>query len=286
MEESPALDARRPVFLLIWAIDPHDPYEPAPEDADLFAPHEFEAIGRVEGNLLLKIRSGRVRLPPSQKKSLETLYDQEIHGSDRSFGRFLNLLVSEGRFDQAVIVLTSDHGEEFFEHGSVGHGLTLYNDQIRVPLIVKAGALPPGRISGRVQHIDVVPTLLDLAGLAKPADLAGRSLLDAREGPRTLFFELRSEGNDPTAVLAEEKVIYHRMKSGAANFVPFFETCWIEDRDKQVRVNRDTFRNRRLRQLIIDYRNADASPYRRARVEDQAVPVEVREQLRALGYLK
>ncbi len=277
---------RKPLFFLIWTIDPHDPYKPAPEDAELFSPHDFEPIGNVEGNLLIKIHSGELRLTPSQKKYLETLYDQEIRGSDRTFGKFIDLLKSEGRYDEAVVVLTSDHGEELFDHGSVGHGRTLYNDQVRVPLIVKASSLTPRRYSGRVQHIDLVPTFLDLAGLDQPPELPGRSLLTPQAGPRTLFFELNLDANDMTAVLAEEKLIYYRMKPGIADFVPLFETYRGEDTAERRPENPDTFGNRRLRQLIFTYRNSDDSPYRPARLDVKALPREVREQLEALGYLK
>ena len=66
-----------------------------------------------------------------------------------------------GFYDNSVVVFTSDHGEEFFEHDGVGHGRTLYDEQIRIPLIIKSDRIERGEHSGRVQLIDLYPTIID-----------------------------------------------------------------------------------------------------------------------------
>jgi choline-sulfatase len=105
-------------------------------------------------------------------------YDGEIAYADELVGRFLDALRAGGWYEKATIVLLSDHGEGLGDHGEQEHGLLLYDDTIHVPLIVK---LPGSRGAGRritdpVQHLDLVPTLLAMAGAEVPNDLAGRSL--------------------------------------------------------------------------------------------------------------
>lgn len=105
-------------------------------------------------------------------------YDGEIALADEIIGRLLQSLRSRARYDDALIVLLSDHGEGLGDHGEEEHGIFLYDEAIRVPLMVK---LPRQRGAGRrtaepVQHVDLVPTILDLAGVAVPTRFRGRSL--------------------------------------------------------------------------------------------------------------
>lgn len=111
-------------------------------------------------------------------------YDGEIAHADAIVGSFLQDLRRNGLYDSATILLLSDHGEGLGDHGEQEHGLFLYEESLRVPFIVK---LPGGwnggtRVSAVVQHVDVVPTVLDLVDAAVPADLPGRSLGPLLEG--------------------------------------------------------------------------------------------------------
>jgi arylsulfatase A-like enzyme/HEAT repeat protein len=102
-------------------------------------------------------------------------YDSEIAHVDRELVRLLTEL--KKRFGREIIVaITADHGEEFREHGGVYHGSTLYDEQVRVPLILKAAALAPKRLTQPVEVIDVAPTLLGLAGIKAPQSMRGRDL--------------------------------------------------------------------------------------------------------------
>jgi tetratricopeptide (TPR) repeat protein len=122
-------------------------------------------------------------LPPEQYAGLSA-YDGEIAHVDAIVGEFLQDLRRNNIYGDTMILLLSDHGEGLGDHGEQEHGLFLYEESVRVPLIVK---LPRGRSAGArvsqvVQHTDLVPTLLDLAGAAVPADLPGRSLRPLLEG--------------------------------------------------------------------------------------------------------
>lgn len=127
--------------------------------------------------------AGTLPLNRAMIQDLSSLYDAEVLRSDRSFGTLLQALRRDGSYDDTVIVFVSDHGEEFGEHGSLQHGLTLYQEQLAVPLVVKLtdGRAGGTRVRGVVQLVDVVPTLTELAGLAPGEDLDGRSLVQSIE---------------------------------------------------------------------------------------------------------
>lgn len=122
--------------------------------------------------------------PPARFAGSATPYDGTIAYADELVGRLIAHLKQLGIYDRATIVLLSDHGEGLGDHGEQEHGLFLYDETLHVPLIVK---LPHRRDAGRrvarpVGHVDVVPTLLDVVGLPRPAALAGESLRPAMDG--------------------------------------------------------------------------------------------------------
>jgi choline-sulfatase len=142
--------AARPFFLWVHYYDPHAPYEP-PGD-----------LGE------------RFKAAP---------YDGEVAFADQQLGRLLRSLDERGETPRTLLLVTSDHGEGLGEHGEGTHGLFLYDATLRVPWIMAGPGLPAGRVSQTVARgIDLLPTLLDYAGLPSRADLEGRSLRPAADG--------------------------------------------------------------------------------------------------------
>jgi choline-sulfatase len=132
-------------FLWVHLYDPHDPYEPPEPFSETYKDH---------------------------------LYDGEIAYADSALAHFVAYLKKTSRYDGSVIVVVGDHGEGLGEHHEDTHGIFLYDSTIHVPLIIK---LPAGRDAGKVvgaqvRTIDIVPTLLDLAGVASPPKIDGASL--------------------------------------------------------------------------------------------------------------
>jgi arylsulfatase A-like enzyme len=177
-------------FLLLHYMDPHDPY---------FAhPYDGTAIARVEAE----------HPDPSQAGRMRELYEGEVRWTDDHLGALFERMRALGVWDQTLIVLTADHGEEFHEHGGWWHGKTLYEDQIHVPFLVKwpKGVAGPADADGEiVRHLDVVPTILALAGAPhvdahQGVDLLARSLSARSEAERTLYAEEDHEGNVLEAV--------------------------------------------------------------------------------------
>ncbi|MFT7679146.1 MAG: choline-sulfatase [Planctomycetota bacterium] len=145
--------APTPWHLWLHYFDPHHRYQPHPE-----LPTDFG------------------------QATPEDLYDGEIAYTDQHLGRLFDYLDQTGLFENTVIDIVSDHGEEFQDHGGVFHRRTLYEEVLRVPLIIKVPGLPSGRVSTSVSLVDVAPTLLELAGLAASNEHDGTSLVPALRG--------------------------------------------------------------------------------------------------------
>jgi len=141
-------------------------------------------------------------------------YDSEIAYTDFHIGRLLDHLRQAGLYDKTVVVVTGDHGEGFGEHGVRLHGYHLYAAQTKVPLVIRVPGLPPRRSTTPAGHVDIMPTLVDLAGGKHDPDMMGRSLVDAIAGTdhdRLVFQQLSYEGNHEMRAAAGRRchVIYN-----------------------------------------------------------------------------
>lgn len=110
-------------------------------------------------------------------------YDAEIRNTDDALRDFFEELRREGDLENTVVMIVSDHGEEFGEHGYFGHGITLHSEMVHVPLMLSGEGIPAElRVATPVSHVDIMPTILDLAAVPVPPGLSGRSLLPFLEG--------------------------------------------------------------------------------------------------------
>lgn len=154
-----------PIFAYLHSVDPHGPYGPQGEDRRF--------AEQTPGRLPPEMYTGKVFLSQGlagdeqEVAHLRALYDGEVAYADRQLGAFVRLLQYLGLYDDSLIVVLSDHGEEFGEHGGFEHGRTMYEEMLQVPLIIKyphsewAGET----ISQRVSTVDLVPTVLRVAGV-------------------------------------------------------------------------------------------------------------------------
>ncbi|GAB5541941.1 MAG: hypothetical protein SangKO_017010 [Sandaracinaceae bacterium] len=176
--------ADQPFFLYVHAIDPHVPYRPPARYVEMYDPDPYR--GPVDfsrdATLLERIKTGGLRLSERDRRHLVALYDGEVSYQDAQLASILDGLERRGLADETMVVITADHGEELFDHGSVGHGHSLYDELVRVPLLVRVPGLPTRRVDGSVGLVDVLPTVLDVLGEPIPDDLSGRSLLPALRG--------------------------------------------------------------------------------------------------------
>lgn len=181
------LDARptdKPFFLYVHTIDPHVPYRPPAEHLALYGDPSYR--GRVDfsrdATLLENVKLGRLRLDDRDKAHLQALYDGEITYTDVHFAAILDGLDRRGLSEDTMVVLTSDHGEEFWDHGSVGHGHSVYEELLHVPLFVRLPGEPARRLRDSVGLVDVMPTILEALGRPLPENLSGRSFLPSLRG--------------------------------------------------------------------------------------------------------
>jgi arylsulfatase A-like enzyme len=163
-----------------------------------------------------ELRPMRGELGPLDLEELARIYDSEIALTDSLIEEVLRRLQQLGRFDDALIVITADHGEEFLDHGEIGHAKSLYDELVLVPLLVKFPDGVSGGVDQPIALLDVFPTILDVARLQPPQDLRGRSLPHpGEEAPaeHPVFMETSRGGNLRGIVLGRHKLI-HDLESG------------------------------------------------------------------------
>lgn len=191
------IESDAPFFIIALAIDPHAPYEP-PAEFDRYGDPNYQ--GRIAADMSQKtaqriMNAADVR--PDDQARIRSLYHGEVAHNDHTLTTLVHHLESIGRADNTIVVFTSDHGEEFWEHGIRGHGKTLFVQAIHVPLIwydpARVGA--GRRIPNPVSSVDIMPTILAEAGIPPPAWLQGKNLFAETDGMRAVFSELTLDGN-------------------------------------------------------------------------------------------
>jgi choline-sulfatase len=206
-EEHAAAGERQPIFLYLHYMEPHAPFDPPRELLDRLTkgsgPPDIDRI-----NAWIKLPT-IVQFTADMLQATEDVYDAEVMSLDAELRHLFGELEARGFLENTIVILIADHGEEFYEHGMVGHHQSLFEEVIRVPLII---VLPKGRRHDDVEDIveltDVAPTLLEMLGVRRPPSFEGRvlgSVVDAergswlglgrlwprqRSGPRAAFSEL------------------------------------------------------------------------------------------------
>jgi arylsulfatase A-like enzyme len=166
----------RPFFAYVHAIDPHGPYLPPEPFRSRFAPGVPLDLGTRRS--LRRLESGEVAAGPETPGQLRALYNGEVAANDEAFGRLRGELARRGLWKDTAVLVLADHGEEFLEHGGLEHGHRLHVESLAIPMLLRVpGAAAGVRSPSLAQQVDVLPTLLELAGLPPPAGIDGRSLL-------------------------------------------------------------------------------------------------------------
>jgi arylsulfatase A-like enzyme len=196
---APWLDSHRgqPFFLFVQSTDPHAPYRPPAEYEARFASpvetqvfnHQYARLRDVRaygGGATVTPEEIRARGidPAAYAKQAIDRYDAEIANNDRNIELLIGKLKELGVLDNTLVVVASDHGEEFWEHGLGAHGHSLYSELIHAVLLMwNPPRIPtPRRVAEPVQLIDVMPTILDLAGAPAPSTMQGQSLVPLLRG--------------------------------------------------------------------------------------------------------
>jgi arylsulfatase A-like enzyme len=220
MDEIDAAGDQTEFLLWLHYYDPHDPYGPPdgfrpdmPEmqgDPDVAAPLSRERIA------LNSSAGGPVKVTPDRLQWIRGLYEGEAAFVDSNVARVLGLLRERGLYDDALIIVTSDHGEEMFEHGQFGHVRTLYDEVLRVPLMIKLpGNSVKRRIATPVETTSVLPTILEVAGMTyDPERFSAPSLTplwsdaDSSEWPPVYAYGVRGHDEPVSVIHNGRKLIF------------------------------------------------------------------------------
>ncbi|HVN83393.1 MAG TPA: sulfatase-like hydrolase/transferase [Candidatus Binatia bacterium] len=194
LDEQPTGSGARPVFLYLHYMEPHIPFGPPGSTLDAImrqrGPLEARSRGVerarkwIDGYFALLREQGAAASDRGPEPiddeilgGLQDLYEAEVLSLDTRLAEFFSQLQNRGWLDHALVVVTADHGEELRDHGKFGHGGTLYNEVVHVPLLIRPPhAVERTELDDAVALIDVAPTLLDYSGAAPPATFEGRSL--------------------------------------------------------------------------------------------------------------
>jgi arylsulfatase A-like enzyme len=281
-----------PFFLFVHYVDPHDPYLPHP--GLLAGP---EPPGRFDGSrtdLKALDRTPSAELTEADYDRIKYLYAGEVKYCDSWVGELLRGLEERGLRDDVLVVVTADHGEELWDHGARAHGATLYEEMIRVPLILdfpsSAGELV-ARVDRPVSLVDVAPTILAVAGLPPAEELRGVDLTPlaagARQAPRANFVysEMDLDGRSLEAVRhGDSKLIRDRGRLDVEALELYdlardpSERCNLARQSPQEAARLQAA----LRDIARDLRADARAPLR---VSAEGLEPELLENLRALGYL-
>ena len=194
-------------FLFLHYWDCHNDYIPPPPYDRQFDPgYQGKENGRM---VVERWKDIEARIAPADLAHLIALYDGEIAHTDDHVGQVLQLLQEMGLAEKTLLVIVSDHGEGFLEHGRILHGNTLFEELIHVPLILRLpGVIPAGRrIQDNASQVDVMPTVLGLLGIAAPEGLQGMDLSRACRGlgglpDRVVFSETKGSINTDVTLRA------------------------------------------------------------------------------------
>jgi arylsulfatase A-like enzyme len=270
-------DRSRPLFVWLHLMEPHSPYTPAEPFRSLFPP-----------------RTPPLRVPPetippwlvvqgsSDAHVYEALYDAEIREADDALGALFAGLRSRRAMDTSIVVLTADHGEEFFDHGGFEHNRTLYEEMIRVPLIVAAPGLTPGIRDAQTEAVDMMPTLLVQAGARVPERLQGADVWPVLQG--------KSRGE--RYAYSENPGVLYSLRTREWKFI-----STLQGGHHLYRIDQDPHEQQdlaathpeeteRYRDLLVKILASAATAGKQLRGQSAPIQPRVLQRLKALGYVQ
>lgn len=284
----------RDFFLWLHFWDPHTPLGPPPP---------YRPEGDAPGSVVepwardMEVKKGLYDPRPAERDWLWKLYLGEVRYVDAMFGRLMDRLKELGLYEDSLIIFSSDHGEEFWDHGDFGHGQSLFHELIRVPLMIRMpGGTRSGRVGRPVSTISLMPTILQMAEAGfDPNEFSAPSLVPLLEGDgeeietRPIYSE-----TDP-AVFARHRwgVRFGDYEYLKREFGPEGGTEELYDLPEDPQQHHDVAAERpepvaRGRERLADYHEANEQMRRRHEIdeaEDVDLPTEDLEQLRKLGYI-
>jgi len=275
-----AIDARdraRPLFVWFHVMEPHSPYTPAEAFRQMFPPRSPPLIVPSETiQPWLMIQGSR------DARVYEALYDAEVREADEALGRFFSGLRERHMMASSIVVLTADHGEEFFDHGGFEHNRTLFDEMIRVPLIVAAPGLAPAMREAQTQQVDLMPTLAAQAGARVPDGLHGADIWPVLEG--------KSKGE--RYAYSENPGSLYSLRTREWKFISTLQgghhlyRIDLDPGEREDLVGTHPEETERYRDLLVKILASAATAGKRLRGQSAPIQPRVLQRLKALGYVQ
>jgi len=270
----------QPFFLLLHYFDPHFPY--LEHEGFRFPSEDPGYAGVVRSGVKIKeLRRASRTMSAADEREMRRIYDSEIAFTDHQIGRVLEHLRKLGLYDESLIILTADHGEEFLDHGALGHTRTVYNELLHVPFIIKPPKATPAVVEAPVALVDAFPTAAALLGLELDLPAQGRDLFAAHGEPAEspVFSETSRGASLRSVVLGDFKLI----EDGASGKIELYDVV-SDPRELEDIAARHPERVSRMRSMLSEWfvrTQKRIPPPERVDVSDGE-----RERLRALGYVE
>jgi arylsulfatase A-like enzyme len=266
-------------FLFLHTFEVHIPYTPKKEYLELL---EKDYSGNLSINisrtLLNKINNRKIKMNEEDKQHIINAYDAEIYSMDYSFGKLIDFLKQEGLYDSTIIIFTSDHGEEFNEHGYMGlHSHALYDEQLKVPLIIKfpKSTYASEIINKQVRSIDILPTLLDILNVRSLDSFEGISLINMINSENIELFAISQQDvpteKIPTTIRTKKWKLYNERLFD-------LETDPLEKRDVSKEYPL-------IKKYLVENLNKTLQQKENISAEKAELDERTLEQLKSLGYI-
>jgi arylsulfatase A-like enzyme len=285
-------------FAYIHFLPPHQPYEAPAEMQRLFAHAKPPYLWK--GRFVYpEIEPVYKSKPKGRARDEANLYDANLRYADWGVGEVEKLLAKNHLLDSTLLIITSDHGEAFGEHGYLGHREGLYDEHVHIPLLVRfpGGEAPVGRVRALSETVDILPTVLDLFALPFPTSVQGRSLVPLITGERRAvhdFVFARAEGSPETYLVRDQSWAMILFKGGKLRALydlehdPWQTRNVIGEQPQEARRLSEGFRRFAEMQSWppLDFIDPDYRPRAKPRGKQPEMSEDLKKELKALGYLK
>jgi len=290
-------DLAEPFFFYVHYMDPHFPYTPPErykqllgwppplDENELKLVSDFTPYFWDYANYLIGARKAPSYPPlsPAAQEAVRTLYDGEVRYLDDELGKLLEVI--HAKWPNTLYIILADHGEHFWDHGYVGHGLTLYEEEVHVPFLLKGPGLAPRSVDANVETINILPTVAQILGLTPNPAWQGRSLFSNKDNEnRAVFCRTRGPwaacNTDLEMVgLCNLKAILDRRR----NRVELYDLTAdpLEKHDLALERPKDV---EAMRALVEAHRGENERMRQQGAPLSVPLPPDVLEQLQRLGY--
>jgi len=274
------------LFLFVHCYDVHSPYGAPAEHREAVGAQPFRNRTTIGSSAMNALEREQPPHQPETVAPIVSLYDAGIHHADALLGRLLDVLQSHRVLDDALVVVFSDHGEEFFEHGKTQHKQVYFRPNLHVPLLFVVPGRGARRVDATVELIDVLPTVLELLGLPATRAAMGYSLVPLIDGAPVSNGVAYAEGTVWTAslrtVVTDRHQLLYDVDTGAVRLYDHVT-------DPRARTDLATDEPALTTRLVGEVkRRMDEAARRRthATAPAPAIDAETRRDLKALGYLE